>query len=164
MWPQDLADIRKAMRNPFFCVFFDRHFLRILVGIFVQRIRDLSRQKRPEIKNIAVFLHVNAFSSCTFLVTCRTANTGLLSIFLFFLLCFSGKKYCYGSMEGQYCHCDYCKCKHGYGSKGYGKCHWSRTAWTTRMTTTATMMKLKWKTTFSSSSFTGQCHWSRTNR
>ena len=34
-----------------------------------------------------------------------------------------GKKYCYGSMEGQYCHCDYCKCKHGYGSKGYGKCH-----------------------------------------
>ena len=34
----------------------------------------------------------------------------------------SGKKYCYGSMEGQYCHCDYCKCKHGFGSKGYG-CH-----------------------------------------
>ena len=35
----------------------------------------------------------------------------------------SGKKYCYGSMEGQYCHCDYCKCKHGFGSTGYGKCH-----------------------------------------
>ena len=24
------------------------------------------------------------------------------------LLCL-GKKYCYGSMEGEYCHCDYCK-------------------------------------------------------
>ncbi len=36
---------------------------------------------------------------------------------------FIGKKFCYGSMEGEYCHCDYCKCKHGYGSKGYGKCH-----------------------------------------
>ncbi len=34
----------------------------------------------------------------------------------------SGKKYCYGSTEGEYCHCDYCKCKHGYGSTGYG-CH-----------------------------------------
>ena len=22
---------------------------------------------------------------------------------------FSGKKYCYGGMEGEYCHCDYCK-------------------------------------------------------
>ena len=32
-----------------------------------------------------------------------------------------GKKYCYGSMEGEYCHCDYCKCKHGYGQDGYGK-------------------------------------------
>ena len=31
----------------------------------------------------------------------------------------SGKKYCYGSMEGEYCHCDYCKCKHGFGEKGY---------------------------------------------
>ena len=31
-----------------------------------------------------------------------------------------GKKYCYGSSEGEYCHCDYCKCKHGYGVKGYG--------------------------------------------
>ena len=28
---------------------------------------------------------------------------------------FSGKKYCYGGMEGEYCHCDYCRCKHGYG-------------------------------------------------
>ena len=37
---------------------------------------------------------------------------------------FSGKKYCYGSMEGEYCHCDYCKCKHGYGqdSKGHKGC------------------------------------------
>ena len=38
-----------------------------------------------------------------------------------------GKKYCYGSMEGEYCHCDYCKCKHGFGQEGYGKgCkgHW----------------------------------------
>ena len=36
----------------------------------------------------------------------------------------SGKKYCYGSMEGEYCHCDYCKCKHGYGqdSKGHKGC------------------------------------------
>lgn len=37
-------------------------------------------------------------------------------------ICFSspspGKKYCYGSTQGEYCHCDYCKCKHGYGSKG----------------------------------------------
>ena len=34
----------------------------------------------------------------------------------------AGKKYCYGSMEGEYCHCDYCKCKNGYGlqGKGYG--------------------------------------------
>ena len=32
----------------------------------------------------------------------------------------SGKKYCYGSMEGEYCHCDYCKCKHGYGEEGHG--------------------------------------------
>ena len=37
--------------------------------------------------------------------------------------CFTGKKYCYGSMQGEYCHCDYCKCKHGYGAKGYGHCH-----------------------------------------
>ena len=34
-----------------------------------------------------------------------------------------GKKYCYGSTQGEYCHCDYCKCKHGYGSSGYGHCH-----------------------------------------
>ena len=34
-----------------------------------------------------------------------------------------GKKYCYGSTEGQYCHCDFCKCKHGFGSEGYGHCH-----------------------------------------
>ena len=34
----------------------------------------------------------------------------------------AGKKFCYGSTEGQYCHCDYCKCKHGFGSTGYGKC------------------------------------------
>ena len=33
-----------------------------------------------------------------------------------------GKKYCYGSMEGEYCHCDYCKCKHGFGQEGYGGC------------------------------------------
>ena len=32
-----------------------------------------------------------------------------------------GKKYCYGSMEGEHCHCDYCKCKHGFGTQGYGK-------------------------------------------
>ena len=49
----------------------------------------------------------------------------------------TGKKYCYGSTEGEYCHCDFCKmmkadprkcqnifsqCKHGYGvsSGGYG--------------------------------------------
>jgi hypothetical protein len=32
----------------------------------------------------------------------------------------SGKKYCYGSMEGEYCHCDYCKCKHGFGQDGKG--------------------------------------------
>ena len=31
-----------------------------------------------------------------------------------------GKHYCYGEMEGEYCHCDYCKCKHGYGIQGYG--------------------------------------------
>ena len=31
---------------------------------------------------------------------------------------FLGKKYCYGSTQGEFCHCDYCKCKHGYGSKG----------------------------------------------
>ena len=36
---------------------------------------------------------------------------------------FPGKKYCYGSTKGEYCHCDYCKCKHGFGEKGYGKCH-----------------------------------------
>ena len=36
---------------------------------------------------------------------------------------FLGKKYCYGSTQGEYCHCDYCKCKHGYGSTGYGHCH-----------------------------------------
>ena len=36
---------------------------------------------------------------------------------------FAGKKYCYGSTQGEYCHCDYCKCKHGYGAKGYGHCH-----------------------------------------
>ena len=30
-----------------------------------------------------------------------------------------GKKYCYGSMEGEYCHCDYCRCKHGYGLTGH---------------------------------------------
>ena len=35
----------------------------------------------------------------------------------------TGKKYCYGSTKGEYCHCDYCKCKHGFGQKGYGKCH-----------------------------------------
>ena len=35
---------------------------------------------------------------------------------------FAGKKFCYGSTEGQYCHCDYCKCKHGFGSTGYGHC------------------------------------------
>ncbi len=35
---------------------------------------------------------------------------------------FPGKKFCYGSTEGQYCHCDYCKCKHGFGSTGYGHC------------------------------------------
>ena len=34
---------------------------------------------------------------------------------------FLGKKYCYGSTQGEYCHCDYCKCKHGYGSKGQEK-------------------------------------------
>ncbi len=37
----------------------------------------------------------------------------------------AGKKYCYGSTQGEYCHCDYCKCKHGYGSTGYGHCHWT---------------------------------------
>ena len=31
-----------------------------------------------------------------------------------------GKRYCYGSMEGEYCHCDYCRCKHGYGLSGHG--------------------------------------------
>ncbi len=49
----------------------------------------------------------------------------------FFFLFFSflilpsspGKKYCFGSSEGQYCHCDFCKCSKGYGSSGYGKCH-----------------------------------------
>ena len=30
----------------------------------------------------------------------------------------TGKSYCTGSMEGEYCHCDYCKCKHGYGLSG----------------------------------------------
>merc|ERR1712076_31193 len=34
-----------------------------------------------------------------------------------------GKKFCYGKMEGQYCHCDFRSCKKGYGKKGYGKCH-----------------------------------------
>ena len=34
----------------------------------------------------------------------------------------SGKKYCYGGVEGEYCHCDYCKCKHGFGQEGYGGC------------------------------------------
>ncbi len=34
-----------------------------------------------------------------------------------------GKKYCFGSSEGQYCHCDFCKCSKGFGSSGYGKCH-----------------------------------------
>ena len=33
-----------------------------------------------------------------------------------------GKKYCYGGIEGEYCHCDYCKCKHGFGQSGYGGC------------------------------------------
>ena len=34
-----------------------------------------------------------------------------------------GKNYCYGSSEGEYCHCDYCKCKNGFGqSGGYGGC------------------------------------------
>ena len=33
-----------------------------------------------------------------------------------------GKKYCYGGMEGEYCHCDYCNCKHGYGQTGHGNC------------------------------------------
>ena len=37
------------------------------------------------------------------------------------LLYFPGKKYCYGSMEGEYCHCDYCRCKHGYGLSGHNK-------------------------------------------
>ena len=34
----------------------------------------------------------------------------------------TGKKYCYGGVEGEYCHCDYCKCKHGFGQEGYGGC------------------------------------------
>ncbi len=40
----------------------------------------------------------------------------------FLSVSFAGKKFCYGSTEGQYCHCDYCKCKHGFGSTGYGHC------------------------------------------
>ena len=42
---------------------------------------------------------------------------------MIFVSLISGKKYCYGSTQGEYCHCDYCKCKHGYGSSGYGHCH-----------------------------------------
>jgi hypothetical protein len=43
-------------------------------------------------------------------------------IFIHFACIFLGKKYCYGGIEGEYCHCDYCKCKHGFGLSGYGGC------------------------------------------
>ena len=51
----------------------------------------------------------------------------MMMMMMMIVLCLSyvpGKKYCYGSMEGEYCHCDYCKCKHGYGqdSKGHKGC------------------------------------------
>ena len=46
----------------------------------------------------------------------------------------AGKKYCYGGVEGEYCHCDYCKCKHGFGQEGYGGCKghkkWDTRFWT----------------------------------
>ena len=32
----------------------------------------------------------------------------------------NGKKYCYGGMVGEYCHCEDCNCKHGYGQTGHG--------------------------------------------
>jgi hypothetical protein len=35
-------------------------------------------------------------------------ETGKIYSHTFF---FPGKKYCYGSSEGEYCHCDYCKVK-----------------------------------------------------
>ena len=53
---------------------------------------------------------------CTYVRICQIT----ISIHFFAL----GKKYCYGSTQGEYCDCDYCKCKHGYGSTGKGHCHW----------------------------------------
>ena len=56
--------------------------------------------------------------------TCYCVMCSVCQITISFQFFALGKKYCYGSTQGEYCHCDYCKCKHGYGSTGYGHCHW----------------------------------------
>jgi len=69
---------------------------------------------------ISLFKHINTWNihflecnglliysthSCSFRIGFRLSQIKLSVTKMYF----SGKKYCYGSSEGEYCHCDYCK-------------------------------------------------------
>ena len=96
------------MENPNLAIFVTSAFL-----------HDQKISKIP--LNLTTFRQKPSYYVAWILDTCVMCSVCEITLSLqFFAL---GKKYCYGSTQGEYCHCDYCKCKHGYGSTGYGHCH-----------------------------------------
>ena len=73
---------------------------------FMEKHQSIFENKKDRMKT---------FLEITLLMHSSSVDFTVHSIFFF-----PGKKYCYGKMEGQYCHCDYCKCKHGYGMEREG--------------------------------------------